>query len=147
MKSLKLDKILSFISALCFIILAASFMLPTEASEIIALPEVDVFEKIASLMANWSNLTPILKGSAIVVIVAQIIKQYVKGFKYKKILIAILSCLYGVFSLLVDGTSVGASIAIVLISYGGAPMLYDALKPFLKKYKFFDFLDLGKRQD
>lgn len=147
MRDFKLDKILNIVSALCFFALAVSFVIPTFANDILNPPEVDIFEQIATLATNWKMLTPVLKGSAIVVILTQIVKQYFKDFKYNKILVAVLSCVYGVFSLLVDGSSVGASIAMVLISYGGAPILYDALKPFLKKYKFFDFLKLGKRQD
>lgn len=147
MRKINLESFLSSVSIFCFLALAISFVIPTFASEVVTIPEVDLFEKISELILNWGALSSIAKGSLVIMILAQAIKQYAKEFKYKKLLVAVLSIAYGVFSLLVDGTSVGASIAMVLISYGGAPMLYDALKPILKKIKFFDFLELGKREE
>lgn len=117
----------------------------TFAQEIGTVPEVDIFEKVAELILNWESMGTIAKGSLIVMILTQVVKQ-ISDFEYKNIVVAVLAIAYGVFEALVGDVSVGSAIVTVMFSGGGAVFLYNALKPILKKIPFFSFLNLGSEE-
>lgn len=114
------------------------------ATGLAPVPEVDLFAKLSELLMSWSSLGSLSKGVLIILILTQIIKQ-MTDFEYKRLLVVILSVIYGVFQLMIGDTSFGSAVVITLISGGGAVALYVVCKPFLKSFSFLDFLKLGKK--
>lgn len=134
----------SVIVASLMVAITNVFMGVSFAQVLPPVPEVDLFEKIADLILNWKSMGTIAKGSVIVMVLTQIVKQ-VKDFKYKNVLVALLAIAYGVFEAMTGDVSVKSAIVTVMFSGGGAVFLYNALKPFLKSIPFLDFLNLGSK--
>ena len=105
-------------------------------------PEINPLEKLGELITNWSAMSDLSKGVLFVAIVVQVLKQAV-DFQYKRLAVVVLSLLYGVGQLVLGGESALAATVSVLISGGGAMLLYEALKPILKKFAIFSKLKLG----
>ena len=125
-----------------FAALAAIFFTATAFAQIVV-PEINVWEQISQLALNWGSMTTLAKGTLFVLIATQLVKQ-ATDFEYKRVLVALLSIAYGVFQKLTGDMSLSAAVMSVLISMGGAMMLYEALKPFLREIPFFSFLKLSK---
>ena len=107
------------------------------------LPEIDLFAKLAELLMSWGSLGSLAKGSIVILILVQIAKQ-MTDFKYKRLLVALFSVAYGVMQMMISEVSLSSAMIAVLISGGGAMVIYSAAQPFLKSIPFFDFLKLGK---
>lgn len=148
MRKINLANIMGFVAMFCFSLFCFTlFAQMSFANELPQIPEADLFAKLAELILNWGALSSMMKGSLIVIILTQVVKQLSDEFKYKNLLVAIFSVLYGVFQLLAgDVSSTLGAVVSVLFTSGGALLLYNALKPFLKNVKFLSFLDLGKRE-
>lgn len=114
------------------------------ATEIAQVPEVEIFSKLAELILNWGAMGSLAKGMIIVTIAVQAIKQ-ISDFKYKNLLVSILSVAYGIFQVMVNDVSFGSAFVTVLVSGGGAIVIYNAAKPFLKSIPFLKFLNLGSK--
>lgn len=106
----------------------------------IEIPEVNVLEKLGNLVLNWNAMSDLMKGSIIVMVIAQVIKQ-ASHFKYKRFLVVILSVIYGVGQMVIGGEGLGGAIVSVLVSGGGAMAIYESLKPLLKNISFLQIGD------
>lgn len=100
-----------------------------EGASLPVLPDVDPVTQILSLIANWKTGGVIGAGMGIVVLLGQLAKQFLpEGFKFKRLLVVVLSCVYGVLASIVQGTPPLAAILVILVTSGGAMALYEALK-------------------
>jgi hypothetical protein len=119
-----------------------ALLLSVAAFAQIEVPEVNEWAKISEIIFNWKSLSPALKGSGIALVVTQLIKQ-AKDFESKRLVLAIVACFYAAFQATMDGSvDLGKALTVVIVSYGGAQLIYEGLKPFLKKIKFLSFLKL-----
>jgi len=127
------------------IIIATLMMMATLAfAQSMGVPDANPLQKLGELVLNWENLSSLMKGSLAVLILVQVIKQ-VTDFKYKRLLVTLLSIGYGVLQMLIGDANLSQAIIAVLISGGGASALYEVLKPFLRSIPLFDFLKLGDK--
>jgi hypothetical protein len=124
-------------------VLLTHILLNTAMAAGIIVPEVNPFETLAELISNWGSMSGLAKGMVFVLVTVQIVKQ-ASDFQHKRLVVLLASIMYGIGQLVMAGQSVSASIIAVLVSGGGAMALYEFIKPALKKYKFFSFLELGK---
>jgi hypothetical protein len=122
------------------LVVALALMTGMAFAQGIEVPPINVLEELGKLVLNWNTLPDLMKGSVIVMILVQVVKQ-AKDFKYKRFLVVALSVLYGVGQMVLGGESLSAAIVAVLVSGGGAIALYEALKPLLKNV---NFLKIGK---
>lgn len=94
-----------------------------------ALPEVDPAQLIIQLVTNWKSMGPIAIGMAFVVLSGQAIKSFVaEDFKYKRLLVLVLSLAYGALFSVSQGKGVLEALVITFVTGGGAVALYEALK-------------------
>lgn len=121
-----------------------SFMAFGQAIE--PLPEVNIFEQLGALVLSWASLSSLAKGSIAVLILTQVVKQ-VSDFEYKNVVVTLMSVIYAVIQMMIDGTTSTAAITMALFSMGGAVLIYNAIKPALLKIPFFSFLKLGSSQE
>lgn len=130
---------------LSIIFIALVFCASVFGQDIQPLPDVNIFEQIASLVMNWGAMGDLAKGSVIVMVLAQVVKQ-VKDFEYKNLVVAVLSVLYASIQVAISGSSISVAVTTALFSMGGAVLIYNALKPILLKIPALSFLKLGKKQ-
>jgi hypothetical protein len=131
-----MNKLLAFIT-LGITLLLASFVAMAQGMNV---PEVDVIKHLGELVLNWNNMPDLLKGSAFVLILTQVVKK-MSDFEYKRLLVTLLSFVYGVGQLVIGGQELSGALVSMLVAGGGAVALYEALKPLLKKLG----LDVGSK--
>jgi hypothetical protein len=92
------------------------------------LPDTDPLLLIGQLLANWKTLGPLGIGMALVLLAGQAIKMYSGDFKYKRLTILSLSCVYATMLGISHGQDPVSVVVSVLFTTGGAMALYEALK-------------------
>ena len=96
-------------------------------------PEGDPLAKLLELITNWKTLTPIAIGSGAVVVV-QLLRKFLPTSNIRRALVVVLGVAWAVFQGLLNGMGALDMIVMVLLTSGGAVLIYEAaIKPFLKK--------------
>jgi len=113
------------------------------SQDLTPVPEVNIFEEIARIVMNWGSMSDLAKGSVLVLVLTQAVKQ-VKDFQYKNALVAVFSVLYAIIQMMISGSSLMAAATTALFTMGGAVLIYNAIKPLLAKIPALSFLNIGK---
>ena len=97
-------------------------------------PEGDPLAKLLELITNWKTLTPIGIGSGAIVVVVQLLRKFLPTSNIRRALVVVLGVACAVFQGLLNGMGALDMIVMVLLTSGGAVLIYEAaIKPFLKK--------------
>lgn len=113
------------------------FLLPMAAFAVdvpIVVPDGDPLQLLLNLVMNFKSIGPLAAGSVVVMILAQVFKQFVaEDFKYKRLVVTALGIIYGVLLAVSKGMGFGPAVVTAIFVSGGAVALYEALKPSLQK--------------
>lgn len=120
-----------FAGSILFLALAlALWPLISLAAEV---PEVNALQALVDLITNWKALTPLGIGSAVIVIVVQLLKQFFPSSNVVRLVVVVLGVAYGVLTSLLNGMGIIEALVLGIITSGGAVAIYEAVKPLLPK--------------
>ena len=97
-------------------------------------PEGDPLAALLDLITNWKALSPIGLGSGIIVVVVQSLRKFLPSSNIRRAIVVVLGVVWAVLQGLLNGMGALDMIVMVLLTSGGAVLIYEAaIKPFLKK--------------
>lgn len=94
----------------------------------VTVPEGDPLASALEAFLNIKSLSPLGIASAVVVVLVQLVKKYFPGFEYYDVVVVLGGLTYGVLQAILSGSSVGQALLFILVTSGGAMMLYDLFK-------------------
>lgn len=97
----------------------------------IEVPEGDALQLLLQLLGQWNSLSALAIGSILIVIAMQALKQFAGDFKFKRVAVVLLGCVYAVIQSRIQGLELGNAVVLMLFSSGGAVALFEAIKPLL----------------
>lgn len=105
-------------------------------AESIEVPEGDPLATLLQLILNFKALGPVAIAALVVTFVVQGLKKFFPpaSSNVSRAIVTVLSVAYGIIQQVISGLSVLDSLVFVLLTMGGAVMIYEfAIKPFLPK--------------
>lgn len=110
-------------------LLVALFTYPIIAfAQVVPVPDVDAFQLLVELVKNWSAMGPIAIGSAVIVILVQVLKKMAGTSKYSFLAVTVLTVVYSVLIHLGSGMSALNAAIAALVAGGGAIAIWEAYK-------------------
>lgn len=98
------------------------------AQAIPGVPDVDPLAQLLLLIRDWKAMGPLALGMGVVILLVQGVKRFAPGFKYSRLAVTVMSCLYGIGLAVMGGSTwLEASISVLIVG-GGAVAIYEAFK-------------------
>lgn len=97
-------------------------------ADVPVVPDSDPLALVLQLIMQWKTMGPLAGGMLVVMILTQVIKKFAPEFKYKRLLVTALSCVYGVILGVSQGLPVLSVLVAVLVTGGGAVAIYNAFQ-------------------
>lgn len=91
----------------------------------ITVPDGDPLSAVLSLITQWSVLAPIAKAILVIQILVQGLKKFLPNFQYLELFTLVAGLVYGFLQSISTGMSILNSAIFVLITSGGAILVYD----------------------
>lgn len=114
------------------LLIASMALVSGVAMASIVVPDGDALQLLLQLLTQWSSLSPLAIGSILIVIAMQVLKMFAGDFKFKRLAVVLLGCIYAVIQSRIQGLDIGNAVVLMLISSGGAVALFEAIKPLIE---------------
>jgi hypothetical protein len=93
------------------------------------IPDGDPLTGLWEIVKNWKDMTPLAIGIGLVVLVGQVVKTFLDDeFKYKRLLIAVLSVVYAAAYSISSGSTILSALVLAFLTNGGAKWIYEEIK-------------------